>query len=82
MAAEKKDEKTVITVTDEQNAALLGIAEGVKKITGRMLKDYWSVGKLVDDVIKPNGDKGHPVVLGAQQAVRAGCGHRPAEVDL
>jgi hypothetical protein len=51
----KKDEGpkgAVITVTDEQNAALVAIADGVKKISGRMLKDYWSVGKLVDDVIK------------------------------
>jgi hypothetical protein len=51
----KPDEKApqaVITVTEEQNAALATVADGVKKISGRMLKDYWSVGKLVDDVIK------------------------------
>lgn len=50
----KKDEpaKAVTAITDEQNAALALVADGVKKISGRMLKDYWSVGKLVDDVIK------------------------------
>lgn len=49
---EKKDDKVVITVTDEQNAALAAVADGVKKISGEMLKRYWSIGKLVDDVIK------------------------------
>lgn len=51
-AVKPEDNKTLITITDEQNAALAVVADGVKKISGRMLKDYWSVGKLVDDVIK------------------------------
>lgn len=55
---EKKDgaKGTVITVTPEQEAALASVAEGVKKISGEMLKRYWSIGKLVDDVIKDCAD--------------------------
>ena len=39
-------------ISNKQVEACLAIVAQVKRLTGRMLKDYWSVGKLIENIIQ------------------------------
>jgi len=72
---------TTVIVADEvttakQQEACNAVIAGIKKLTGRMLKDYWSVGKIIEDVISAeNPDKYGDNAI---KHVAAGCKHSPA----
>jgi hypothetical protein len=70
-------------VTQKQTEACDKVVASIKRLTGRMLQDYWAVGKIVEDVIVAAGAEDpeqNPFGKGAMQYISGQTKHSVAEL--